>query len=683
MSFEHNGVNIHLVDTPGFDDTERSDTEVLTMIASYVSKLYDSKIKIDGFVYVSPITQTKMSGSAVKNLNMFSVLVGDEASSEVVLVTSMWNMVGDWNIAEDREKTLLERFWKPLIDKGSRVCRLDHRRLGALQVLDVLLQRGETHGKVLQIQRELVDEKKALDKTEAGRQLSEENRKLITTRNMNTDFSDTNKSPPPAYTQSTISSETSGIVGRQTQSRKAPSNINDEATKSDKFRSYFARNQNQRPQPWPENALGSNLRAAIFHQTRPNLRVVDEERRNLRAQLYQNSLYSFEQGTDSEKASNPILQRGSTHVREVDALCKEYQFSVSDQQELQYLLTHTLTTMSNDTLTSGAWLFYQSYLLRNGMLAVYHNCRRLQTARIAGPWLSMLVLESPSNNRTEIINLSRFNIGDIRKVVERLSSFVTALQDALSKHPVGHLLVSRLALLSDTVHLLYRNIFERLGLKDFFTRGLDLHGLATKLQSILNSGSSGELAYFVDIFAQWWCAARALDVGLVAYERGHVSSFEQTSSINLSFKLPQLGAFKLQDNSQGSERSRSLQYIRRGLNCLAGFFQEHDVWVLSMEEARNDLYLAADIETFADVWGPVWKVTDQSRPELIAKYNVRGGSIIPWPSVPDIHPELRPNERLCHWKSNANYIHHYGEDLANNGMSSILASCPGIVSHAG
>lgn len=102
-----------------------------------------------------------------------------------------------------------------------------------------------------------------------------------------------------------------------------------------------------------------------------------------------------------------------------------------------------------------------------------------------------------------------------------------------------------------------------------------------------------------------------------------------------------------------------------------------------MEEASNDLYLATDIETFADVWGPVWKVADQFRPELIAKYNVRGGSIVPWPYDSDIHPKLRSNERLCHWKPNDEYIHHRDADSANIGMSSILSASPENSDHLG
>ena len=304
---------------------------------------------------------------------------------------------------------------------------------------------------------------------------------------------------------------------------------------------------------------------------------------------------------------------------------------------------------------------------------VYHNCRKLQTAELAGAWFSILVLEPSSNSRTRVVNLSRVKIDDVREVVDRLSSFVTVLQDLISERTVPRS-VSTLTRLSDEVHLLYCKIFERLGLENLLSDHRHRYDLGTELESILSSRSSGGSAYFVNNFAQWWCATRALDVGVVAYESGHVSNSKQTYSIDLGSQLPQLGAFKLQDTPQRPGHLKSLQYVSRGLNCLAGFFERHPVWILASGKVSNDLYLAADIETFADAWGPVWKVVDQSQPELIAKYNVNGGSIVPWPSNPDIHPKLRSNERLCHWKSNDEYFFRRDEFAANVGRSSMLAS---------
>ena len=142
------------------------------MIATYFSEIYYSEKRLDGIVYISPITDTRMSGSAVRDLDIFSKLVGDEALSNVVLVTSKWDLVVDYSkVAEDRENALRENFWNPLINMGSRFCRLGPSRLMALHVLDMLL--GQVP-KALQIQRELVDDMKTLDQTEAGRLLSNE-----------------------------------------------------------------------------------------------------------------------------------------------------------------------------------------------------------------------------------------------------------------------------------------------------------------------------------------------------------------------------------------------------------------------------------------------------------------------------------------------------------------------------
>ena len=502
---------------------------------------------------------------------------------------------------------------------------------------------------------------------------------MIILRNMNVKCAevslDTISNPPPPYTQSTMSHEPSGFAGRQTPSRRAPSITSDEATKTGQFRSYLARNENQRSQRGPENTLESNVRAARSNRTRTNLRVMHEERRKLREELYQSSLLSFEQDEDSEKPSNPILQRGSSEVREVCTLCTRYQFPTIERRKLQYLLSHTLTAMAEDTLISADWLFYQTYLLRNATLAVYHNCRRLQTAELAGAWFSMLVLQPPPNDRTGVINLNRVYIEDIREVVEQLSSFIIGLQVLISipRYHVGRSSASILTNPYKKVHEVYRRIFYQLGLEDFLSLDVDQYNMDTELVSIWNR----------DIFAQWWCATRALDAGLVAYESGHVSNSQQTSRINLSSNIPQLGTLKLQDTPQSPGHPESLQFVSRGLKCLASFFQRHPVWILALGEASNDLYLATDIETFADVWGPVWKVADQSQPGSIAKYNVRGGSIIPWPCDPDVHPKLRPNERLCHWKSNDEYIHPHDEGSTNVGMSSILASFPESANYSG
>jgi len=43
---------IYWVDTPGFDDTYRSDTEVLREIASWLTDSYAKNVKLNGIIYI-------------------------------------------------------------------------------------------------------------------------------------------------------------------------------------------------------------------------------------------------------------------------------------------------------------------------------------------------------------------------------------------------------------------------------------------------------------------------------------------------------------------------------------------------------------------------------------------------------------------------------------------------------
>lgn len=116
-SYFHNGKTVCLIDTPGFDDTNRSDTDILKDIAFYLSSIYSKKVKLAGIIYLHRITDVRMTGSSYKNLRMLEKLCGDGAMSKVVLVTTMWNLLGrpgsDHTVAvgEQREAMLKDKFW--------------------------------------------------------------------------------------------------------------------------------------------------------------------------------------------------------------------------------------------------------------------------------------------------------------------------------------------------------------------------------------------------------------------------------------------------------------------------------------------------------------------------------------------------------------------------------------------
>src|SRR5258707_1287108 len=68
------GTKLFLVDTPGFDDTYRSDTEVLRELADWLSQAYEHQIPLTGIVYMHRINDVRVGGAGMKNLRMFRKL---------------------------------------------------------------------------------------------------------------------------------------------------------------------------------------------------------------------------------------------------------------------------------------------------------------------------------------------------------------------------------------------------------------------------------------------------------------------------------------------------------------------------------------------------------------------------------------------------------------------------------
>ena len=86
----------------------------------------------------------------------------------------MWN-VDPPNVNEARESELSSRFFKPALDKGSQMVRHYNTIQSAH---DIIRRIVNNHPVVLQIQRELVDERKDIGDTAAGETIDQELREL-------------------------------------------------------------------------------------------------------------------------------------------------------------------------------------------------------------------------------------------------------------------------------------------------------------------------------------------------------------------------------------------------------------------------------------------------------------------------------------------------------------------------
>src|SRR5437762_2345328 len=174
-----NSLHITLVDTPGFDDPYRPDTEIFKELAIWLATRYRNQSRLTAILYMQPITATRMGGSSIRNLTTMKKMVGVQSFPNLTLVASMWDIVDPMN-GRNREKELVENYWQDLIKDGAVMGRFSGDRSSALRVLDTIKVGGDLD---LTIQRELVDESLPLERTAAGSYLGHEFLRLADAEN--------------------------------------------------------------------------------------------------------------------------------------------------------------------------------------------------------------------------------------------------------------------------------------------------------------------------------------------------------------------------------------------------------------------------------------------------------------------------------------------------------------------
>lgn len=184
-SFMYNASRrVFLVDTPGFDDTNRSDTDVLKDIAYYLSETYKNGLELTGIIYLHRITDVRMAGSALNNLRMFKALCGEgkDVFKHIVLATTMWGNLNGPGLSraegEKRQKELLEKkeWWGMMHRRGSQVYEYGNDKASAMIIISCLVRLQTTT--VLDIQKEMIEDHRSLENTSAGQEVEKELQEL-------------------------------------------------------------------------------------------------------------------------------------------------------------------------------------------------------------------------------------------------------------------------------------------------------------------------------------------------------------------------------------------------------------------------------------------------------------------------------------------------------------------------
>lgn len=163
---------MYLIDTPGFNDTYKTDAQILIEITSWLTSSYNNKVYLNGVIYLHDITQGRMYGSSLKTMRTFKELSGPNAMKKFILVTTHWDIIHPDSLSqsEARERQLAETqdFWGSMIAKGSRVARHDNTKGSAERLIHLIVRQSPL---TLAVQVQMVDEHCKLSETSAGKAL--------------------------------------------------------------------------------------------------------------------------------------------------------------------------------------------------------------------------------------------------------------------------------------------------------------------------------------------------------------------------------------------------------------------------------------------------------------------------------------------------------------------------------
>ncbi|KAI5995161.1 P-loop containing nucleoside triphosphate hydrolase protein [Pisolithus albus] len=129
--------NVVLVDTPGFNDTFMTDVQVLRRITDWLNSTYERNVNLTGVLYLHRISDNRVGGASLRNYKMFKELCVKDSFKNVILVTTMWDIVTE-EVGSEREQELRAGSWKVMIALGSTTHRFEGTTESAWRIINSL-----------------------------------------------------------------------------------------------------------------------------------------------------------------------------------------------------------------------------------------------------------------------------------------------------------------------------------------------------------------------------------------------------------------------------------------------------------------------------------------------------------------------------------------------------------------
>ncbi|KAK0649146.1 P-loop containing nucleoside triphosphate hydrolase protein [Cercophora newfieldiana] len=142
------GQSIVLIDTPGFDDSVRTDLEILADIAKWLaSQGFVRKHPLDGLILLHPATHAVVRRNETQRTRLLEKLLGDDAYSRVIIATTMWENLS----AEEFMASVgghMGRFgeqgvWANFRKKGATFMRHDNTEESAHKIIQHIVSKSK------------------------------------------------------------------------------------------------------------------------------------------------------------------------------------------------------------------------------------------------------------------------------------------------------------------------------------------------------------------------------------------------------------------------------------------------------------------------------------------------------------------------------------------------------------
>lgn len=134
--FQSAGISCVLVDTPGFDDSQRDDEDVYRELARWMAQAFQKGQLLNGLLHLQAMNIPRQRGSQIRDLLMFKKLCGNNNFKNIMLGLSFCDMEAEATIqSRQQELTDIWEWWGEMVSKGSRIERVPYQRNECIRLL--------------------------------------------------------------------------------------------------------------------------------------------------------------------------------------------------------------------------------------------------------------------------------------------------------------------------------------------------------------------------------------------------------------------------------------------------------------------------------------------------------------------------------------------------------------------